>query len=213
MPGEIRLTSNGLAFHGRPPYVFPAAITADLIHALQKLEPGDPGFIGELATELVPSEKRRLLATCKALGQPYHQWWARLAITWAPILNEDNKWHLEDFRFIYRAEINVGWAREVMISDHNYRFVQTPRGLFTLPEFEWVYRQSLLGHLQDMQERQHAELAAVRRHLEASLVSVVVVLADRAGKEQKQQLRVLSCQTPDDWQIPAGLRLVSVDAE
>ncbi len=176
-----------------------------------KLEPGDPGFIGELARELSGIEKARLRLACKEMGGPRVAWWAKMAFRWAPIVNPDNKWHLEDFRFIYRAEVNIGWAREVMIADNNFRFVMTARGLFSLPEFEWTYRQSLLGHLQEMQARRTAELEAVCRHLEATLVSVAVVLVDKHGKRLQQKLRVLSCQTPDDWQIPEGMRLVAVE--
>lgn len=173
------------------------------------LSPGDPCFIGEVAADLTRQARADFTRTCRVKRPgPVFAWWAKAALSWAGVLNADGKWDLNQFKPIYRARIDAGWALEIIVCACSSRFVLTPRRVMSLPEFEWLYGMDVIKHLLDQQKERTAVLTSAIEHLQSRVQKIPVILADMAGNEIVHELPVLACQKIDDWTIPSGYRLV-----
>lgn len=206
------LDNNGrtIVAHGTAPYALPPELDRAFITTWMMLKPGDPCFIGEIAKDFLDTTRRQLAEFCSSIGGPWHEWWATAALTWASVLNASGKWDLTDFTPIYRAQIDAGWALQVIIMLTGERFVVTPRGVCTLPEFQWQYGQDLIQYLRGQQALQIDLLDRVISHLISEAKTVWVRARAPDGQEVMHQITVLACQTVDDWAIPEGYQLIGL---
>ncbi len=208
--GRLECDGRTISAHGVPPYGLPAPLDETFLRCWMQLKPGDPCFVGEISRELTDEGRKKLFHYCQLTGEATLQWWGEAALSWAGVLYEGGKWQLDDFTPIYHAQIDAGWALQIMIMATGERFVITPRGPCTLPEFQWQYGQDLLEYLFAQQALQTSIIQSVITHLTSPHKDVWVRLQYQDGQEVMAQIKVLECQKVDDWIVPAGSRLISV---
>jgi hypothetical protein len=200
-----------LELHGAPLYELPEQISAELVQALFAAQPGDEDFIADVARAMTPASKDKLRLACHAIGGDLWKTYCRNAVRWAALVNSDNVWHLEDFEPVYEAQINAWWAHNVIVTNANIRFVTTPRGLFTFPEFKLTYGKDLIEHIQDYRAARNDELLEIITHITSPLVKKRVTLADDAGRLITREIVVLDSLEQQLWRLPAGTKLMSID--
>lgn len=211
--GEIILRDGALVQQGAPLYELPQEVTRELVAALFSAQPGDEAFIAEICPQFTEGSKLRLRRACEQFGGEYWAVYVRHAARWASLVNADNKWHIQDFTPIFEAEVNSWWAHTIIITTSNVRFVQTPRGLFTFPEFAYSYGVNIVEHLNRYREARAAELEQLVKHITSPIVKKRVTLADDSGNLRSHEVIVLESQAPDEWRLPANTRLMSVDGD
>lgn len=211
--GLICVDGDTLTVQGAPPYTFKDGLTPGFLECLLAAEPGEEGFIGELAKSFTPQQKLDILLTVKSLGGAILDEFMGAAGKWAAVNNDDNQWHLEDFRFIYEAELNTSWAYNVLISTANIRFVRTPRGVLTFPEFQYIYGINLVDHIDDHIERLKHNLADVKRHITSELLLQRMSVIDPLGNVVTSSFPVLESIPPKEWVLPEGYTFLHLEED
>lgn len=200
--GEIEVT-------GRTPYYLPETLTTDFVCTLCAYKPGDELFIDDLFRMVPGKEKRRLRDWVVQENGAAFQDWLRLAYSWPAVMNEDNQWHVDDYEPIYEVEVNQGWAKRILITDQNGRFILTPQGYQTFIQFRYVYDIDITDYLCQRQERTIEHLDEVRRHIASSLVHKRITAVDPGGRVVALQIAVLESQGCHQWHIPAGYQFLA----
>ena len=216
--GCLVVSEGGILVKGAPPYELPDQIEPQFVAALFSKEPGEEGFIGEIALSIPKKEKERLRKGCKWLGGDLWHMYCQHASRWAGLVNGDNKWHLSDFVVAYEAEIARGpsdgiWAQKVMITTSNVRFAETPRGLFSFPEFSWHYGQNIVDYIGAFQSTEAKRLDEVKRHISSELVYKKLSAVDPHGNVITQKFAGLESIAPKDWRLPKGYKFLDVDED
>lgn len=203
--GTIKWQAGTVELDGPPPYRLPRKITKQLAVALLDTEPGDEHFIGELASYLIRRDKLRFRHACRDdLGKDVWLLYCKQSLKWAALINPDNKWHLEDFKPVYTAHIGSWWAHDVIITSVNVRFVTTPRGIFSFPEFELQYGKDIVQHIQDYKSIRADELDDITKHITADLIAKDLSVVDPEGRVLTQEFTGLRSQDPLKWILPDG---------
>lgn len=205
-PGQVGI-------EGAPPYLLPDELSHDFISALLINGPGEDNFVGEIARHFTKDDKLRLRQTAKELGGETWRQYCREAAKWAPLINVDNEWHLDDFTIVYEAEIGSWYADKVIVANSNIRFVQSVRGLYTFPEFHWIYSQNIVEHLDEYQNKQRDHISDVKEHITATMVKKRFLVSDTAqdGAIVKETFAGLDSIPPEEWLLPPGKVFISVD--
>lgn len=213
--GSVALDSEGgIVTEGPPPYTLPDEIDDKFVASLFSKQPGESGFIGELSLSFDEKEKVRLRRACKHLEGDSWRTYCQHASRWAGLVNPDNKWHLEDFVPVYTAEISRGasdgvWAHRVIVTTTNIRFVQTARGLFTFPEFQWHYGQNIVEYISAFQAKEKDRLDEIRKHISAELEHRMLTVVDPHGNVVNQRFAGLSSKRPCEWRLPRGFSFLA----
>lgn len=209
--GKVMLRESGLKLDGTPPYNLPDHLDQDFLERLLSSPPGDELFIGELAQHFTPYDKERLRAVCRSIGGALYRRYAREASCWAAVLNPDNQWHPEDFTLVYEAEVNTAWAYRVLITTSNIRFVRTPRGLFSFPEFNYNYGIDIVTHLRNWQKKVEDHLNDVARHISADLIKRKLTVSTPEGEIARIEYPVLATLPRNQWRVPDGYTVLDCD--
>lgn len=207
--GTFVIHEGRVVTYGTPPYVLPEEITEAFIRTLFSKEAGEDGFVGELAPLFNSDDKRRLRVTCKDIGGEIWRMYASHAARWASLINKDNRWHLEDFDIVFASPIGSWWADDVIITAQNVRFVTTPRGMFSFPEFQWQYGQNIMEHITEYQEKEVKRLDEVVSHITSELTCAELVVADREGNILVKKFTGLESQPHSEWAMPQGFTFIS----
>ncbi len=206
--GQLSVENGEIRVSGAPPYTLPD-YEPDFLSALFTSEPGEEGFIGDVMRHFSPQEKLDVKLAAKRHGGDVYRDFCRAAGKWVAVVNPDNKWHLEDFVPLYEAEVNTAWAHNVIITDANIRFITTPSGLVTFPEFQYVYGMNLLEHLDSHVAQLASRFTNIKRHITAELVRKTLLVTDRRGNIVTKVFPVLSSLPAEQWALPSGYSLVS----
>lgn len=210
--GQITLKNGKLDLVGVAPYELTEDnLSRELVQAMLDEPLGSETFLGDLARDMEPETKEVFRQFCRLEGGSLWRQCCVMCAKWAPLLNADNKWHLEDFDIIFDAVIDAWWAQRVIVTSSNIRFVGTPRGLFTFPEFHHVYGLSILDHLHDYAAARKDEIRSVVDYIQAELVKKEVIIADSEGRQMKSEIAVLENQPQDLWRVPSGYTLLYVE--
>jgi hypothetical protein len=210
--GRIVFSDEGLKLLGAPPYKFDEELSPEKAEILLDEPLGSDTFIAEIARQMDPEDKETFLNYCiNQCSETIRRKCCILCARWAPLINKDNIWHLSDFDVIYDADISAWWAQRVIVTSTNIRFVETARGLFTFPEFQYIYGISIVDHLLDYSRERQLELMDVIRHIQADLIKRKVIVADSEGKQATREISVLEVQPMDTWRVPSGLTLLHVE--
>ncbi len=217
--GSLTLDKEGeITISGPPPYGLPEEIDDEFVEALFAKDPGEPGFIGELALNIPKDEKMRLRRACKELRGSSWTLYCQHASRWAGLVNPDNVWHMEDFVTVYEAEISRSasegvWAHRVIITTANIRFVETPRGLFTFPEFQWHYGQNIVEYIAAFQAEEMTRLEEVKEHISSELLYRNLTVVDPRGNVVTQRFAGLASKDSKDWRLPKGYSFMADAAD
>lgn len=210
--GKIFVTEDKeLVIRGTPPFALPETITPDFAIALLATDPGDKYFVAEVARCFTPSDKRRLRKECKAIGGSVWDLYRSRAIKWSALINNDNKWHLEDFDVIYRTHIGSDRIKEILITSANVRFVSDGDRLMTFPEFEWIYGLNVSHYLEEFRYNINNTIDECQRHITADVVRKNMSVVDPKGRVQTKAFIVLESQEEREWQLPNGYTFLSPD--
>jgi hypothetical protein len=190
---------------GAPPYKLPDELTDEFVVALMSTKYKDENWVAELAIHLPKSEKTRLYRTCHSkLSKDTWIVYSHNAKNWASILNEDNKWHLEDFKIVYRAKIDSWWVHEIVISSYNNRFAVTSLGVLTFPEFEIRYGMDIVKHLLTFKSVKIDEIDNIIQHITSDLVTKNLTVVDPDGNVCTKEFIGVVSQPPSEWVLPKG---------
>lgn len=209
--GQIGIRGVEIHIEGSPPYLLPENMNKEFIDALLAAEPGDEAFIGEVAKHLSAQDKLLLKSRAKNCGDDTWKSFCIAASKWAAILNQDNRWHLEDFEPVYEAEINSSWAHNVILTTTNIRFVRTARGIFTFPEFLHVYGMNIVEHISQWQERTHESLEEVKKHITSEMERRQLSVVDAQGNIVRKEFVGLVSMPPERWRLPDGYTFLSIE--
>jgi len=209
--GHLKLINGKLVKEGYSPYYLPAVISREFVLELLNVERDSEFFIGELAKHFVFSDKRRLAHTCKQLGNDVFALYRQHAYKWAAVINEDNKWRLEDFTSVYEARIDTGWVDRIVITKSGTRFCVTADKILTFAEFQWVYGQTILDHLDSKKQQELDRLEQVKKMIQSELISLRLCVVDSAGLVHTKEYIGLEDQDPRDWRLPDGMTFLAVD--
>jgi len=195
---------------GHAPYTLPDLISRKLLDYLLSLEPGDEHFIGELLSDVPYEEKLRLRNVCKDdFDSSYWLPYSRHVMSWASVLNRGNQWNLLEFPAIYRANIRSWWVDDVIVTSPGLRFATSPRGVFTFPEFEWIYGQNITTHIDSARRSESDRLQDVIKHISSELIKRELRIVDAAAQEVRiETVTGLKSLPLERWVLPEGWTLV-----
>jgi len=211
--GQLDLAEGAITIAGAPPYELPSNLSKEFIDALLGSQPGEETFIGELAKHFSDQDKLHLRRSSESIGGDTYQAFCMAAGKWAAIVNQDNKWHMEDFDPIYEAEINSSWAYNVVLTSANIRFVRTPRGLFTFPEFLYVFGMDIVAHIEDRQRQVQSDLEEVKKHITSDMLRKRLIVTDPRGNVVTREFSVLESLSPQEWRLPPGFVFLDIEED
>ncbi len=207
------LTPKGIQTEGAAPYALPDPLTEEFLRKWFILEPGEPCFFGELARDLSAEAKRKLNATSKSIGGVVQELFIEHAIQWAPVLNFDNIWHLDDFRILYSGTIGAGWADKIIITEQNVRLVTSSQGLLSFAEFEWIHQQPLVQYLVKYKAEVTNRVDDVIEHAFARLVRRRIHVIDDTMIPKVIEAAGLESMHPKHWILPPGCSFLAVASD
>lgn len=189
---------------GAQPYRFSDPLDQDMVEFLLNTEPGHRDFIGELFTEVLPSEKRRFKKHCLDMGGKIKAKYCRHASSWASVLNCDSLWHLEDFEIIYSGHVGAGYLDKVLITTANIRFAVAANGtVCTFPEFKWKFGTDVVSRIEERRDAINKELDSVIEHITSEMV-LSLISYTKDGYVGTAKFPGLACIPKDKWHLPDG---------
>jgi len=207
--GEILVRSGSIIIDGAPPYNIPE-LNKHFLDSFLTTQPGEEGFVGDVMKHFTEQEKLDVKLAAKRIGGPTWAAFCKAAAKWAPIVNQDNLWHLEDFVLIYKAKLNASWAESVIITNANIRFVITPERAMSFPEFRFHYGIDIVSHIDNHEAQVVGNLNSVRRHITGELVKKTLLVSDARENLVKKVFPVLETLPPDLWVLPNGYTFVAL---
>ena len=212
--GLIELKDDEICLSGSPPYDFPANMTPSLITKLFSYPQNDPRFIAVLAADLTSKARERLMQTCRSLGGGFWAIYRQNALNWVSVTSDTGKWAIERFNMIYEAEVAAPKIERIAISNRNMRFVLTPRGWKTFAEFEWVFNESVVAHIEKfiIQETEKHDarinfLTEISKVIRSEFITRQIAVASDKGVEV-QPVSGLACLETQRWKLPKGLEFL-----
>jgi len=210
--GKILVTADReIIVRGTPPFRLPDIVAPDFAIALLATEPGDKYFVAEVARCFTPSDKKRLRKECKRIGGSVWDLYRSKATKWSSLINNDNRWHIEDFDVIYRVEIGSDHAKEIIVTSANVRFVSNGERLLTFPEFELTYGINVSHYLEEFRHSINETIDECQRHITSDVIQKNMSVIDPNGHVQTKGFIVLESQDEKDWRLPNGYTLLSPD--
>jgi hypothetical protein len=209
--GEIVYTDGHLSIEGEPFYRFPTKLTNAFIDEVLKQDPTSEFFLGRIMEDIVPSERRRFGTRCKEEGGSFWRRYAKLACSWASLLNADNQWHFEQLNVVYEQALSTPLVQTVYVTDTAFRLLATPRGILSFEEFRYRYGHSLQNYLLQWKAETTAAVDAVLVHGFSPLTKVRASVLDREGKATYATLVGPETLALEFWRVPQGFTLLTVE--
>jgi len=213
--GVIELIDDEITLTGSPPYDLPETIGPNLINKLFSYHQDDHRFIGLLAGDFTSKARERLMQTCRSLGGTFWNLYRINAKQWVSVTSENGKWCIDRFSMVYEAEVAAPKIERIAISNRNMRFVLTPRGWKTFQEFEWLFSETVLAHIEkfivsqtERHEAQMESLCEISKVIRSEFTTRQVAVASDKGVEV-QPVSGLACLGTHLWKLPKGLEFLN----
>jgi hypothetical protein len=208
--GCIYVRDGVLKVPGIPPYSLPESIDPTFVKLLFAAPPGDEHFIGELASGFLQPERSRLFHACRNLGGDSWETYRTNAMKWAWLVSDSGTWDISGLRMVYMAEVNAPKLIKLAICDRNIRFVDTPLGWMTFPEFKWKFGEDVVTHIEAFAAATDAKHNELMRHLQEialsakseMIVKEAVVVTPQGV--QTMPIAGLANIPTKNWTLPAG---------
>jgi hypothetical protein len=206
-----------LQLTGKPPYAI-AEVTRPLLCAFLHSQPSDGNlFFGRLSEDLSMNARVMIKeAACKYAD--LLPLWRKFALEWVGVacpiprgMPGYNEWDLNKYDVLYRAPVDIGWAKELIFTGIGARFVVPPHGrLLSFAEFSDRYGQPvdiyLRRQLEDKTDTVHRALqACCSEVVEADLT----VIDPQTMAVSRCRCVGLSHLDYRDWLLPGGLQYLS----
>lgn len=210
----IELVDDEIVLTGPPPYDFPSNLSPSLIDKLFGYPQEDPRFIGTLSNDFTSRARERLMQTCRSLGGQFWSIYRKNAINWVSVTSDDGKWCIERFNMIYEAEVAAPKIERIAISNRNMRFVLTPRGWKTFAEFEWLFNESVIAHIEKFiiqetgrHDARISSLCEISKVIRSEIITRKVTVVSDRGVEV-QPVSGFACLDSQKWKMPKGLEFL-----
>jgi hypothetical protein len=211
--GKIEFSNNQISVSGHPLYELPEIISPEFIMKWAETGPMDDMFIGELSRFIDKQSKRRLRDTAFGLRTSHREAWdayKSVAMKYAPVTNPDNVWHLEDFTPVYIAEVGHAWVDHVILTSVNMRFVRSSRGVFTFPEFAWLYGTDIVGCIKERIDAETNRLTHILETIQSDLIERQASIINAEGKVQTIKLSGPENIPVANWLLPKGSTFLGI---
>jgi len=208
--GTATIVEDHIELLGPPPYAIPEELDDAWVVALFNPQPNEAGFVGELMKNFPARDKTRLRKFCKEAEGTLWDLYRAHAMRWASLLNTDNAWHIGDFKTIYEAEVGLGYAKRVIITDINMRFVVTTTNLLmTFYEFKWIYGKTISDYLRSTSQSVVDKSENIIRIIESDLIERDLSVSTKDNRITTIKQVGLKDVDPRKWKLPAGCKFLA----
>lgn len=210
--GTLALNDKGkLELTGDPYYKLPVGITEAFVQEWLAQDFGSEFFMGVLMEHVLPAHRRFLGKQCQEMGGDTWRKYAKLACSWAPLLNTDNHWHFDQLNVVYEQVLPTELVSKVYVSDLNFRLVETPRGILSFEEFRYRYGKSLENYLLLWRSQMDTAISEVLIHGFSPLKRVKASVLDKENRTTYVILVGPETLDLEFWRVPHGYTLLTVE--
>jgi len=212
--GLIDLVDDEVTLIGSPPYDFPSTIGPNLVNKLFEYPQDDHRFLGLLSSDFTSKARERFMQTCRSLGGVFWNQYRKNATQWVSVTSENGKWCIDRFSMIYEAEVAAPKIERIAITNRKLKFVLTPRGWKTFDEFEWLFSETVLAHIEkfmlqqtERHEAQMSSLCEISKVIRSEFTTRQIAVVSDKGVEV-QPVSGLACLDTHKWKLPKGLEFL-----